>query len=59
MSTEFEKLQNSQEARLKEIRFIESEKQRIQSQVDAISLANREQETDSNKENRTYVSVFW
>ena len=58
MSADFERLQTSQESRLQEIRFIEEEKKRIQSQVDAISLANREQENGHSKDNKPYVSTY-
>ncbi|KAI6660700.1 hypothetical protein LOD99_10311 [Oopsacas minuta] len=54
VNPDFERLQSTQASRLQEIQFIEDEKKRIQSKIEAIALGQQEQNNTIIHDNTSY-----
>ncbi|KAI6660701.1 hypothetical protein LOD99_10312 [Oopsacas minuta] len=54
VNPDFERLQSTQASRLQEIQFIEDEKKRIQSKLEAIALGQQEQNNTIIHDNTSY-----
>ena len=55
VNTDIERLQSTQASRLQEIRFIEEEKRRIQSKIQALALVKQQQYNTVVQDNTPFV----